>query len=114
MFLAQIVFSFRSPCLKAVVTDFVLPGTRGEEESGDGCLLVRDGWMRGNGQDMCSLYIFISVKWAEYLLKSICIRMLHQIIFVPLTRIEIGKKKKKRYLFQNPGSEIQNNFFQRP
>ena len=27
MFLAQIVFSFRSPCLKAVVTDFVLPGT---------------------------------------------------------------------------------------
>ena len=28
MFLAQIVFSFRSPCLKTVVTDFVLPGTR--------------------------------------------------------------------------------------
>ena len=35
--------------------------------------------------------------------------MLHQIIFVPLTRIEIGKKKP--YLFQNPGSEIQNNFW---
>ena len=41
---------------------------------------------------MRSSNIFISVKWAEYLLKSICIRMLHQIIFVPLTRIEIGKK----------------------
>ena len=72
MFLAQIVFSFRSPaCLKAVVTDFVLQGTR---------LLVRGGWMRGNGQDMRSRYIFISVQWAEYLLNSICIRMLHQIV----------------------------------
>ena len=40
MFLAQIVFSFRSPCLKTVVTDFVLPGTRGEEEREDGGLLV--------------------------------------------------------------------------
>ena len=49
MFLAQIVFSFRSPCLKGVVTDFVLPGTRGEEERGDGGLLVKGGWMRGNG-----------------------------------------------------------------
>ena len=36
MFLAQIVFSFRSLCLKAIVTDFVLPGMRGEEERGDG------------------------------------------------------------------------------
>ena len=36
MFLAQIVFSFRSSCLKAVVTDFVLLGTRGEEERGTG------------------------------------------------------------------------------
>ena len=36
MFLAQIVFSFRSLCLKVVMTDFVLPGTRGEEELGDG------------------------------------------------------------------------------
>jgi len=77
MFLAQIVFSFRSACLKAVVTDFVLQGTRGEEERGDGGLLVRGGWMRGHaqGQDMRSRYIFISVKWAEYLLNSICIRM---------------------------------------
>ena len=66
MFLAQIVFSFRSLCLKAVVTDFVLPGTRGEEERGDGGFLVRGGWMRENGQDMRSRYIFISVKWAEY------------------------------------------------
>ena len=41
MFLAQIVFSFRSLCLKAVVTDFVLPGTRGEEERGDGGLSMR-------------------------------------------------------------------------
>ena len=89
MFLAQIVFGFRSPCLKAVVTDFVLPGTRGEEERGDGGLLLRCGWMRGNGQDMRSLYIFISVKWAEYLLKSICIRMLHQIIFVTLTQLNL-------------------------
>ena len=89
MFLAQIVFSFRSPCLKAVATDFVLPGTRGEEGRGDGGLLVRGGWMRGNGQDMRSLYIFISVKWAEYLLKSICIRMLHQIIFVTLTQLNL-------------------------
>ena len=40
MFLAQIVFSFRSPCLKTVLTDFVLPGTRGEEEREDGGLLV--------------------------------------------------------------------------
>ena len=62
MFLAQIVFSFRSPCLKAVVTDFVLLGTRGEEERGDRGLLVRGGWMRGNGQDMGSRCIFISVK----------------------------------------------------
>ena len=89
MFLAQIVFSFRSPCLRAVVTDFVLPGTRGEEERGDGGLFVRGGWMRGNGQDMRSLYIFISVKWAEYLLKSICIRMLHQIIFVTLIQFNL-------------------------
>ena len=90
MFLAQIVFSFRSPCLKAVVTDFVLPGTRGEEERGDGGLLVRGGWMRGDGQDDTrSFYIFISVKWAEYLLKSICIRMLHQIIFVTLTQLNL-------------------------
>ena len=44
------------------MTDFVLPGTRGEEERGDGGLLVRGGWMRGNGQDMGSRYIFISVK----------------------------------------------------
>ena len=62
MFLAQIVFSFGSLCLKTVVTDFVLPGTRGEEERGDGGLLVRDGWMRGQGQNMRSRYIFISVK----------------------------------------------------
>ena len=62
MFLAQIVFSFRSPCLKTVVTDFVLPGTRGEEERGEGGLLVRGGWMRGNGQNMRSRYIFIAVK----------------------------------------------------
>ena len=34
------------------MTDFVLPGTRGEEERGDGGLLVRDGWMRGKGQNM--------------------------------------------------------------
>ena len=30
MFLVQIVFSFRALCLNAVVTDFVLLGTRGE------------------------------------------------------------------------------------
>ena len=91
MFLAQIVFSFRSPCLKAVVTDFVLPGTRGEEQRGDGGLLVRGGWMRGHaqGQDMRSRYIFISVKWAEYLLNSICIRVFHQIIFVTLTQLNL-------------------------
>ena len=62
MFLAQIVFSFRSLCQKTVVTDFVLPGTRGEEERGDGGLLVRGGWMMGKGQNMRSRYIFISVK----------------------------------------------------
>ena len=62
MFLAQIVFSFGSLSLKTVVTDFVLPGTRGEEERGDGGLLVRGCWMRGQGQDMRSRYIFISVK----------------------------------------------------
>ena len=43
------------------MTDFVLPGTRGEEERGDGGLLVRGGWMRGNGQAMHSCYIVISV-----------------------------------------------------
>ena len=62
MFLAQIVFSFRSLCLKTAVTDFVLPGTRGEEERGDGGLLVRGGWMRGKGQNMRSRDIFISVR----------------------------------------------------
>ena len=62
MFLAQIVFSFRSLCLKAVVMDLVLPGMRGEEERGDGGLLVTGGWMRGEGQNMRSRYIFISVK----------------------------------------------------
>ena len=51
MFLAQIVFSFRSLCLKAAVTDFVLPGTRGEEGRGNGGLLVRDGWMKGKGTE---------------------------------------------------------------
>ena len=89
MFLAQIVFSFKLPCLKAVVTDFVLPGTRGEVERGDGGLLVRRGWMRGNGQDMRSRYIFISEKWAEYLLNSICIHMLHQTIFLTLTQLNL-------------------------
>ena len=62
MFLAQTVFSSRPLCLKAVVTDFVLPGTRGEEERGDGGLLVRGGWMRGKGQNMQSRYIFIYVQ----------------------------------------------------
>ena len=71
------------------MTDFVLPGTRGDDERGDRGLLVRGGWMRGNGQDMGSRYIFISVKWAEYLLKSICIRMFHQIIFVTITRLNL-------------------------
>ena len=41
MFLSQIVFSFRSLCLKAVVTDFVLPCMRGEEERGDGVCWLR-------------------------------------------------------------------------
>ena len=45
--------------------------------------------MRGNGEDMPSRYIFVSVKWAEYLLNSICIRMLHQIIFVTLTQLNL-------------------------
>ena len=54
MFLALTVFSFRQLCLKAVVTDFVLPGTRGAEERGDGSFLVKGGWMRGNGQNMRS------------------------------------------------------------
>ena len=62
MFLAQIVFSFRSPCLKTVVADFVLPGSRREKERGDGALLVRGAWMRGKGQNMGSRYIFNSVK----------------------------------------------------
>ena len=62
MFLVQIVFSFRALCLNAVVTDFVLLGTRGEEERGDVGLLVRGGWMKGKGQNMRSRYIFISVK----------------------------------------------------
>ena len=67
MFLAQIVFNFRPPCLKAVVTDFVLQGTRGKEERGDGGLLVMGGWMRGHaqGQDMRSRYNFISVKYGQ-------------------------------------------------
>ena len=59
MFLVQIVFSFRSLCLMAVVTDFVLPGTRGEEERGDGGLLVRGGWMRGRDR-ICPHAIFLS------------------------------------------------------
>ena len=58
MFLAQIGFSFRSLCLMAVVKDFVLPGTRGEEEGGDGGLLVR-GWMRGRDR-ICAHAIFSS------------------------------------------------------
>ena len=62
MFRAQIVFSFRSLCQMAVVTDFVLPGTRGEQEREDGGLLVRGGWMRGKGQNMRSRYIFIYVQ----------------------------------------------------
>ena len=57
MFLAQIVFSFRSLCLEDVVTDFVLPGTQGEEERGDGGLLVRGGWMRGMDR-ICTYAIF--------------------------------------------------------
>ena len=31
----------------------------------------------------------LSVTTAEYLLNSICIRMLHQIIFVPLTQLNL-------------------------
>ena len=62
MFLVEVVFSFRSLCLKAVVTDFVLVGTLGEEERGDGSLLVRGGRMTGKEQNMRSGYIFISVK----------------------------------------------------
>ena len=55
MFLSQIVFSFRLLCLKAVVTDFVLPGMRGEEERGDGGLLVKGGWIRDR---ICAHAIF--------------------------------------------------------
>ena len=44
------------------MTDFVLPGMRGEAERGDGGLLVKSGWMRGKGQTMRSRYIFISVN----------------------------------------------------
>ena len=62
MFLVQTVFSFRPRYLKAVMTDFVLPGTRGEEKRGDGGLLVRGSWMRGEGQNMRSGYIFIYVQ----------------------------------------------------
>ena len=62
MFFAQIVFSFRSLCLKAVVMVLVLPGTRGEEEREDGGLLVRGGWVRGKGQNLRSRCISISVK----------------------------------------------------
>ena len=62
MFLVQTVFSFRPPYLRAVATDFVLPGTRGVEERGNGDLLVRGGWMRGKGQIMHSGYIFIYVQ----------------------------------------------------
>ena len=39
---------------------------------------------------ICAHTIFSSsVKWAEYMLNSICIRMLHQIIFVTLTQLNI-------------------------
>ena len=61
MFLVQIVFSFTALILNAVVTYFVLLGTRGKER-GDVGLLVRGRWMRGKGQNMRSRYIFISVK----------------------------------------------------
>ena len=43
------------------MTDFVLPGTRGEEELGDGGLLVRGGWMGGMDR-ICAHAIFSSLK----------------------------------------------------
>ena len=63
MFLAQLVFSFRALCLKAVVTDFVLAGTPLERGGAwGGGLSVRGGWVRGKGQNLRSGYIFIYVK----------------------------------------------------
>ena len=49
-------------------------------------LSVRSGWMMGKGQNLRSGYIFIYVKQAEFLLKSIYSTRL---FFFTLTRIEI-------------------------
>ena len=46
---------------------------------------------------------------AEFLLKSICIHILHQIIFVTLTRIE-GVKKKKKQTKENKKQNINVSF----
>ena len=55
---------------------------------GEGGLLARGGWMRGRDR------IWAQAQ-AEFLLKSICNFILHQIIFVTLTRIEVVKNKTK-------------------
>ena len=72
-------------------------------------LSVRSGWMMGKGQNLRSCYIFIYVKQAEFLLKSIYSTRLF--FFFTLTRIEIVKKKL--YLLPNPGSEMPKTFWVR-
>ena len=51
-------------------------------------------WDEGKGQNLRSGYIFIYVKWAEFISKSICIHILCQIICVTLTRIEVVKENR--------------------
>ena len=72
-------------------------------------LSVRSGWMMGKGQNLRSGYIFIYVKQAEFLLKSIYSTRL--LFFFTLTRIEIVKKKL--YLLPNPGLEMPKTFWVR-
>ena len=67
----------------------------------------------GKGQNLRSGYIFISAKQAEFLLKSICIHVLNQIIFCDLQQNRTGEKtknKKEPYPMQIPDSETPETF----
>ena len=68
---------------------------------------ARGGWMKGRDK-ICTQ------AQAEFPLKSICIHILHQIIFVTLTRSDVVKKTKQNKTKQTKQKKNNNNKKQKP